>query len=119
MLLYAWNEPIVTPHVSMGDVESAPTLDALFASILMKLIQQRMRIGLGRGYVPASKKLRAVRGRVDLAESLQPQTFDHGEAICDFQEYSVNESRNQILRSTLMRLLQVGVFGSNETEAEA
>lgn len=118
MLLYAWNEPLVTPQVSIGDIESAPTLDALFATFLMKMIQQRMRIGLGRGYVPASKKLRAVRGRVDLTESIKQQTFDHGEAICDFQEYSLNEPRNQILRSTLMRLVQAGEFGPNQTEAE-
>lgn len=119
MLLYAWDERVVTPQVSTGDVESAPTLDALFAIVLLKMIQQRMRIGLGRGYVPASKKLRAVRGRVDFAESVKQQTFDHGESVCDFQEYSVDEPRNQILRSTLMRLVQVGEFGPNPTEAEA
>lgn len=119
MLLYAWNVPLVMPQVSMGDVESAPTLDALFARVLMNMIQQRMRIGLGRGYVPASKTLRSVRGRVDFAESIKRQTFDHGEANCDFQEYSVNEPRNQILRSTLMRLVHTGVFGSNATEADA
>lgn len=119
MLLYAWNEPLVTPQVSMGDVESAPTLDALFATVLIKMIQQRMRIGLRHGYVPASKKLRAVRGRVDFAESLKQHAFDHGEALSDFQEYSVNEPRNQILRSTFARLVQVGEFGPNHTEAEA
>ena len=119
MLLYAWNEPLVTPQVSMGDVENAPTLDALFATVLIKMIQQRMRIGLGRGYVPASKNLRAVRGRVDFSESLKQHTFEHGEAKCDFQEYSVNEPRNQILRSTLMRLVHGGAFGPNQTEAEA
>lgn len=119
MLLYAWNEPVVLPQVSTGDVESAPTLDALFATVLMKMIQQRMRIGLGRGYVPASKQLRAVRGRVDFAASIKGQTFDHGEARCDFQEYSINEPRNQILRSTMMRLVHAGVFGPNETEADA
>lgn len=118
MLLYAWQEPVITRQVSMGDVESAPTLDALFATVLMKMIQQRMRIGLGRGYVPVSKKLRAVRGRVDFAESLKQHTFDHGEAKCDFQEYSVNEPRNQILRSTLARLVHTGEFGPNQAEAE-
>ena len=49
MLLYAWNEPSTPNHISMGDVESAPTLDALLALILIKILQQRMRIGLGQG----------------------------------------------------------------------
>lgn len=119
MLLYAWNEPSMTTQVSMGDVENAPTLDALLATVLMKMIQQRMRIGLGRGYVEASKKSRMLRGRVDFAESLKQQTFDRGEAVCDFQEYGVNEPRNQIIRSTLARLAQAGEFGPDAARAEA
>ena len=119
MLLYAWNEPLVVPQVSVGDIENAPTLDALFATVLMKMIQRRMRIGLGRGYVPVSKTLRALRGRVNFAESMKRHTFDHGEVNCDFQEYSVNEPRNQTLRSTLARLVQAGELGPNQTEAEA
>ena len=43
---------------------------------------------------------------VDFAESMKQQTFDHGEAICNFQQYSVNEPRNQVVRSTLARLAQ-------------
>lgn len=119
MLLYAWNEPSMTTQVSVGDVENAPTLDALLATVLMKMVQQRMRIGLGRGYVEASKKSRAVRGRVDFAESMKQQTFDHGEAICNFQQYSVNEPRNQIIRSTLARLTQAGEFGPDAAKADA
>jgi 5-methylcytosine-specific restriction enzyme subunit McrC len=105
-------------QISMGDVDDAPTLDALLAVILIKSVQQRMRIGLGRGYVPASKRLRAVRGRVDFAESLKQQSFVYGEANCDFQQYSVNEPRNQILRSTLARLVKVGEFGPVESWAD-
>ena len=119
MLVYAWNDPSLTKQVSMGDVENAPTLDFLFALILVKLLQQRMRIGLGQGYVETSKRLRRVRGRINFAESLKQQTFERGEAITDFQHYSVNEPRNQIVRSTLSRLVQVGEFGADQTTAEA
>ncbi len=118
MLLYAWNEPAVNRQVSAGDVENAPSLDALLATVLIKLIQQRMRIGLGQSYVPASRRLRAVRGRVDFAESLKGGAFERGEANCDFQQYSVNEPRNQIIRSTLARLIQVGEFGPDKATAE-
>jgi 5-methylcytosine-specific restriction enzyme subunit McrC len=118
MLLYAWNESSVHRQISMGDVESAPSLDALLATILTKFIQQRMRVGLGRGYVPVSRRLRALRGRIDFAGSLKEQTFPQGEAICDFQQYSINEPRNKIIRSTLARLIQVGEFGPDKTQAE-
>ncbi len=118
MLLYAWNEPSLKEQVDMAEVESAPTLDALLALVLMKFIQQRTRIGLGRGYVETSRRVRAVRGRVNFPESLKQQTFEHGEANCDFQQYSVNEPRNQIVRSTLARLIQVGEFGPDQAQAD-
>ena len=118
MLMYAWGDASPTALIRMEDVESAPTLDALFSVILMKLLQQRMRVGLGRGYVAESKRLRAVRGRINFPASLKEQTFERGEANCDFEQYSINEPRNQILRSTLARLVQVGEFGADQRSAD-
>jgi 5-methylcytosine-specific restriction enzyme subunit McrC len=119
MLLYAWNEPSMSNQISMGEVESAPTLDALLALVLIKFIQQRMRIGLGHGYIETSKRTRAVRGRVRFSSSMLDQAIRNGEVECDFQQYSINEPRNQIIRSTLARLSQVGEFGTDHKEAEA
>ena len=118
MLLYVWNEPALQNQVSIGDAEEAPTLDALLALILIRMLEQRLRIGLGRGYVEETERLRRVRGKVNFAESLKQQTFERGEAISDFQQYSANEPRNQIIRSTLARLVQVGEFGADKAEAE-
>lgn len=116
MLLYAWNEwPMKAPW-NMQDVESAPTLDALLASILVKLMQQRLRIGLGRSYVNEEGTLRGIRGHIDFAESLKRHTFDRDQAFCEFQQYSANSLQNQIIRTTLARLIQIGQFG---TEADA
>ena len=50
---------------------------------------------------------------------MKQQTFDHGEAICNFQQYSVNEPRNQVVRSTLARLAQAGEFGPDVATADA
>lgn len=119
MLLYAWNEPSLNAHVSLGAVESAPSLEALFASLLVKAMQQRMRIGLGRAYVEETNRLRAVRGRINFTESLKHHAFENGEADCDFQQFSANEPRNQTIRSTLRRLVQAEDLGPDRTQAEA
>ncbi len=112
MLLYAWDEvPLNTlRQLTQEEVEEAPTLDALFASLLIKLMQGRLRIGLGRNYVDARQRLAGIRGRIDFGESLKYGTVERGEAVCDFQFYSANELGNQIIRSTLMRLAQTGQF---------
>lgn len=119
MLLYAWNEPAFNSFVSAGEIESAPSLDALFARVLARTMQQRMRIGLGHGYIHESRTIRGIRGRINFPESIRRQAFEQGEADCDVSQFSANEPRNQIVRSTLVRLVQAGQFGPDKAEAEA
>ena len=45
MLLYAWDRAAFLNRWN-AEVEAAPSLDALFASLLSKLVEQRLRIGL-------------------------------------------------------------------------
>ncbi|HSL44433.1 MAG TPA: hypothetical protein VK897_13435, partial [Anaerolineales bacterium] len=58
MLLYAWNEVPIKHGWARASVEQAPTLDALLGAILMQLMQQRLRIGLGHDYVDEQRALR-------------------------------------------------------------
>jgi 5-methylcytosine-specific restriction enzyme subunit McrC len=118
MLLYAWNAIPMKDHPSLESVENAPTLDALLASMLSSLMGQRLRIGLGRSYANQSESIRGIRGRIDFTESLKRKTFERGQAYCEFQQYSSNGPKNQIIRSTLARLVQTGHFGPDRALAE-
>lgn len=111
MLLYAWNEVPLKHEWALESVEQAPTLDALLASILMKLVQQRLRIGLGHDYVEKQQSLSGVRGRINFTESIKNRSLERGQMICEFQGYSANSLKNQIIRSMLARLAKVGQFG--------
>ena len=115
MLLYAWNEVPINDlrgwALQDASVERAPTLDTLLASVLLKLMQQRLRIGLGHDYVPEAGSLRGVRGRINFAESLKQRGLESGQLVCEFQGYRANSLKNQIIRSTIARLAKVGQFG--------
>jgi 5-methylcytosine-specific restriction enzyme subunit McrC len=113
MLLYAWDEapPNIIHAWMLEEAESAPTLDALLASILIRLMQQRLRIGLGHDYVDEERTFPGVRGRINFAETLKQRTLDRGQLVTQFQGYSANSAKNQIIRSTLARLLKIGQFG--------
>ena len=117
MLLYAWNEIPIQKHWVLADAERAPTLDALLASILMRLMRARLSIGLDRDYVDEEGILQGIRGRINFADSLKRRTFERGQASCEFQSYSANAPRNQIIRTTLTRLIQVGQFGPDPDSA--
>jgi 5-methylcytosine-specific restriction enzyme subunit McrC len=115
MLLYAWNEVPLNElrgwSVKDAYVESAPTLDTLLASVLLRLLQQRLRIGLGHDYIDEIGTLRGIRGRINFGETINQHALERGQLICEFQGYSANSLKNQIIRSTLARLVKVGQFG--------
>ncbi|MBN2116466.1 MAG: hypothetical protein JW730_07845 [Anaerolineales bacterium] len=111
MLLYAWNEAPLEQEWALEAVEQAPTLDALLAAVLVKLMQQRLRIGLGHDYVTEKRALSRPRGRIDFAATLKSRSLERSQIVCDFQGYSANSLKNQIIRSTLARLVKVGQFG--------
>ena len=117
MLLYAWNELPDLKTSNLADVDTSPTLDALLALMLTKLLRQRLRIGLGRGYTNDHSLIHAIRGRINFPESLKRRAFEQGQAFCEFQPYSQNVLKNQIIRSTLLYLIRAGNFGANRTHA--
>jgi 5-methylcytosine-specific restriction enzyme subunit McrC len=119
LLLYAWNETPLTNLGNMEGIENAPTLDALLASLLVRLVEQRLRTGLGRDYTPEKQILSSIRGRIDFTGSLKGQAFERGQAACEFEPFSLDVPKNQIIRSTLVRLVQTGQLGPESAGAAA
>lgn len=117
MLLYAWNELPDIKTSNLADVDASPTLDSLLALVLSKLLRQRLRIGLGRSYTQTQSVVHAIRGRINFPESLKRRAFEQGQAFCEFQPYSQNTLKNQIIRSTLFKLIRSGNFGTNRAQA--
>lgn len=113
MLLYAWKRAHEVQRWR-GEAETAPTLHALLAAVLAHLVGQRLRIGLGRDYAGVERVLRGVRGRIDMARSIRERRFERGEAACRFTSFEADVPRNQIIRSVLARLVQVGDFGTED-----
>ena len=55
---------------------------------------------------------------MDFTTSLRRLAFENGQAHCRYQIYSHNAPKNQIIRSTLARLVQTGQFGADRKRAE-
>ncbi len=114
MLLYAWD------LVEFGDrfateIEDAPDLRALLTAILVYLTKHQIRRGLRGDYVERSEELRGVRGRIDFGRTLREMSIYRGRLHCDYEEFTLNVPRNQIIRSTLNDSLNRG-FTSVESK---
>jgi len=119
MLLYAWNEPPdLTQHI-VSEIEDAPSLDSLLCLILIKLVKQRFRIGLGRDYLMESSAIRGIRGKINFGESIKRNLFDRGQTFCQYYEYHLNVPKNQIIRTTMMKMVRLGNFGPDEPFANS
>ncbi|MBC9177735.1 5-methylcytosine restriction system specificity protein McrC [Pseudoroseomonas ludipueritiae] len=110
MLLYAWGEAAAVERWQR-EAEAAPSLDALLASVLLRLVEQRLRVGLGRGYDVEAASIRGIRGRIDFAQSLKTLEFERGKAYCRFHAFTADIPRNRTIRAVLDRLAKAGEFG--------
>ena len=100
MLLYAWDLVEFRDRFDT-EVEDAPDLRALLTRILVFLMKHQVRRGLRGDYVERSEELRGVRGRIDFGETLRGMSMYRGRLHCEFEEFTLNVPRNQIIRSTL------------------
>lgn len=117
MLLYAWGNPPIERIGKLSNIEDAPTIDSLFANILLSLLQQRLRIGLSRNYLEENHLIKGIRGKIDFSSSIKNQTFEKNHAFCDFDVFTQNVPKNQIIKSTIFKLIQTGKFGADKTKA--
>lgn len=103
LFLYAWDRLEEGKTIPVGPDES-PELGDLIAKVLIHGVRHLLRRGLGRMYVPETEELSALRGRINLAASMQLVMTRRPRLACDFDELSVNMAANQILRTTMVRV---------------
>ena len=58
------------------------------AAILAKGITVQIKRGLGKEYIPQTEALSALRGKIDIAESIKTQTILKKQMICSYDEFS-------------------------------
>ncbi len=107
MLLYAW-ELVEFKDRFKAEVEDAPDLRALLTSRLVHLTKHQIRRGLRGDYVERSEELRGVRGQIDFTQTLNSMALHRGRLHCQYEEFTLNVPRNQIIRSTLNDSLRRG-----------
>ena len=77
----------------------------LMAAILEKGIKVQLKRGLCKEYIPQVAALTSLRGKIDITESIKTQAMLRKQLICTYDEFSVNCTMNQIVKSTVEFLL--------------
>lgn len=88
----------------------------LCAAILCKGVSLQIKRGLGREYIEKTESLSALRGRIDISESLKTRSMLRQRLVCSYDDFSVNSPLNQIIKSTMLLLLHGGISPKQKKE---
>ncbi len=106
LLSYAWSRLEESAIVDVSGIPETRLVD-LFARVLATGAKRLIRRGLDRGYLPRQEEVSCLRGRVDFDASLKRMLLERASASCVFDELSHDVLHNQILRSTIRRLVAI------------
>lgn len=108
MLSYAFRTLTKQGYREMSTEKFSNTAD-LMTEILIEGISQQLKRGLGRAYIEQMEDIPVIRGRVNITESVKRQTMINRKLSCVYDDFSVNNSKNRIIKSTALLLLRADV----------
>lgn len=115
MLAYAYEILQSNGYASCGS-ESFENAADLLAAILCRGVTIQLKRGLGRAYREETDRLRCVRGKIDVTQSVKHQTLRQRQLVCTFDEFSVDSPMNRVLKATMELLLRAEVSKERKKE---
>ena len=79
----------------------------LFAKVLNEGVARLISRGLDRDYLAVHEDIRGIKGKLDLATTVNRNLLLNGKTHCAFDELSYDVPQNQILKATLRQLALV------------
>lgn len=106
LLCYAWDKLDESDIVDIKDIGTTDLIN-LFAAILINSTAHLLKQGLDRYYVENEYIVNGIKGKLNLAASFKRNTFHLHKTICLYDEFDYNVLHNQILKTTISKLLKV------------
>lgn len=104
LLCYAWDKLDEKERVNVSAKDYTQLVD-LFARILANGTKLLLKRGIDRSYVAVTEELSGIKGKLAISETLKRNILQKQRTICSYDDFSPNILVNQILVSTLSKLL--------------
>lgn len=105
MLCYAW-EVLKEKDLVKVDIPDDYSMLEFFSKILNTGTNYLIRKGLDRGYIEKNEELASIKGKIDFTNSLRKLSFTNAKSYCIYDELTYDVLHNQILKSTLSKLVK-------------
>lgn len=106
MLSYAFRV-LQQNNYKMIESEEFEKIEDLFAEILYKGVAQQLKQGLYREYITFNEDLLVMRGKLNLSGTIRNKVNNRLRLSCDYDELSENNVFNQILKTTMFKLIHL------------
>lgn len=116
ILCYAWGLAEQKDRIKV-DAENCATYEDLFAKLLTIGCSILLRRGLSKDYLPKTEDVKGVKGKILFTDTLRKQVRTRTVTVCSYDNYTENILINQIIYSTLHRLLSIKTIEEGNHEA--
>lgn len=114
LLCYAWNR--LEESSDIVDVKAIPPttkLIDLFAKVLINCTAHLLKQGLDRYYVEHEYIVTGIKGKLNLSASVKRNILPATKTICVYDDFDYDILHNQILKTTIRKLLRVNNLDNN------
>jgi len=105
LLCYAWNKLDESEVVDVKAIDSTELID-LFAKVLSNGLSRLLKQGLDRYYIEHEDAVLGIKGKLNLSETIKQNILPLSKTVCVFDEFDYNVLHNQILKTTISKLLR-------------
>lgn len=96
------------------EAESFENTADLLSEILIIGVTRQIKQGLVKDYIDVIETTSSIRGKINITESVNSQSFIKRQLNCTYDEFSANCYLNQIIKSTLNMLVKADISHSRK-----
>ena len=111
MLAYTFGDLQIEDYKEVSSEEFDNVLD-LLSRIIVGRLNRLIKQGFFRDYVRKSETSSSIRGKINLAESIKTLSLRKKQLNFSYNEYSINNYLNQIIKTSLLLFIKSDI---NET----
>lgn len=105
LLCYAWNKLEESEVIDVKAIDSTELID-LFAKVLSNGLARLLKQGLDRYYIEHEDSIAGIKGKLNLSETIKQNILPLGKTVCIYDEFDYNVLHNQVLKTTINKLLR-------------
>lgn len=108
MLSYAF-KVLTEKSFKKIEAESFENVSELLSEILAIGVSSQIKQGLVRDYIDIRETTSSIKGKINITQSINEQSFIKGQLNCTYDEFSINCYLNQIIKSTMNLLVKSNI----------